>query len=74
MRQPNTYHIREFINSGNNITNKGLLLDKDSVINITKELADLLSYTMQLENKIVELQENLSKNESIQVEMMGKDF
>ena len=54
MRPPRTYYIREFINRGQSIVGNNLVFDKDTVSNITKELADVLAYVLELENKIDE--------------------
>ena len=74
MRQPNTYHIREFVNRGQNIANNGLMIDKDTISNVTKELVDILAYIMQLENEIADLKEKATQNEVITVEMIGDNF
>jgi len=74
MRPPRTYHIREFINRGQNIVGNGLMFDKDTIGNVTKELADVLAYVLELENKIDELQIKIAQNEIITVELIGEKF
>lgn len=73
MRQPNTHYIRDFINRSQTINNNGLILDKDTVINITRELTDILAHLMQLQNIIADLRES-AENATIEVEIIGENF
>ena len=74
MRPPRTYYIREFINRGQSIVGNNLVFDKDTVSNITKELADVLAYVLELENKIDELQNKVDESQIITVELTGENF
>jgi hypothetical protein len=74
MRQPSTYHIREFINRGENVSGNGLIVQKETVANVTRELADLLAFTLELQNEIADLKEQAEKNQITDVELIGKDF
>ena len=74
MRPPRTYYIREFINRGQSIVGNNFVFDKDTVSNITKELADVLAYVLELENKIDELQNKVDESQIITVELTGENF
>ena len=74
MRPPRTYYIREFINRGQSIVGNNLVFDKDTVSNITKELADVLAYVLELENKIDGLQNKVDESQIITVELTGENF
>jgi len=74
MRQPNTHHIREFISRGQNVVGNGLVFDKETILNVTRELADVLAYAIQLESKIGDLEEKLANSDIINVEMVGENF
>lgn len=74
MRPPRTHYIREFINRGQNIIGNSLVLDKDTSFNITKELADILAYMLELESKIVDLEEKVQSSDVIAVELVGENF
>jgi len=74
MRPPNTHNIREFINRGQNIVGNGLMFDKETISNVTKELTDVLAYILQLENKLGEVEEQLKNVDIIQVQMVGDNF
>ena len=73
MRQPNTHYIREFVNRGQNVNNNGLILDKETIVNVTRELTDLLSHLMELQNEIADLREN-AENSVIEVQLVGESF
>ena len=73
MRPPNTHHIRNFNNRI--ITTVGKqIIDNDEMRKIQSELVDLLAYVLQLENKIMELQDQVDQSNIVNVEMVGKDF
>mgnify|MGYP003345968041 CR=1 FL=1 len=73
MRPPNTHHIRNFNNRV--LQNNGkTIIDNEEIRSVQGELLDLLAYTLQLENKIGELEEQIASNNIMQVEMIGKDF
>jgi len=74
MRPPRTYHIREFINRSQNVVGNGLMFDKDTIGNVTKELADVLAYVLELENKIDEMQNKIDESQIITVELSGENF
>jgi hypothetical protein len=74
MRPPRTYHIREFINRGQSIVGNNLVFDKDTVSHITKELADILAYVLELENKIDDLQIKFDESQITAVELIGEKF
>ena len=74
MRPPRTFHIREFINRGQHVVGNGLMFDKDTIGNVTKELADVLAYVLELENKIDELQNKVDESQIITVELSGENF
>jgi len=74
MRPPNTHAIREFISRGQNVVGNGLMFDKETIGNVTRELTDVLAYVLQLENKLGEVEEQLKNANVVQVEMVGKDF
>ena len=73
MRQPNTHYIREFVNRGQNVNNNGLIVDKETIANVTRELVDLLAHLMELQNQIADLREN-AENATIEVEIVGENF
>ena len=73
MRQPNTHYIREFVNRGQNVNNNGLIVDKETIANVTRELVDLLAHLMELQNQIADLREN-AENATIEVEIVGESF
>jgi len=73
MRQPSTHHIREFVNRGQNVSNNGLVLDKETIVNVTRELVDLLAHLMELQNQIVDLRES-AENAVIEVQLVGESF
>jgi len=73
MRQPNTHYIREFVNRGQNVNNNGLIVDKETVANVTRELVDLLAHLMELQNEIANLREN-AENAVIEVQLVGESF
>jgi len=74
MRPPNTHHIREFINRGQNVVGNGLVFDKETIANVTRELTDVLAYVLQLENKNAELEENLANSSVLEIELIGDKF
>ena len=74
MRPPRTHHIREFINRGQNIVGNNLVLDKETIANVTKELADVLAHVLELESKIAELEEKVQNNNVLTVELVGNNF
>lgn len=74
MRPPRTHHIREFINRGQNIVGNNLVLDKETIANVTKELADVLAHVLELESKIAELEEKVQNNNVLTVELVGDNF
>jgi sensor histidine kinase YesM len=74
MRPPRTHHIREFINRGQNIVGNSLVLDKETIANVTKELADVLSYVLEIEGKIIDLEEKVQNNNILTVELVGDNF
>lgn len=74
MRPPRTYHIREFINRGQSIVGNSIVFDKDTVSHITKELADILAYVLELENKIDDLQIKFDESQITAVELVGEKF
>jgi len=74
MRPPNTHHIREFINRGQNVVGNGLVFDKETIANVTRELTDVLAYVLQLENKNAELEENLANSSVLEIELVGDKF
>ena len=74
MRPPNTHHIREFINRGQNVVGNGLVFDKETIANVTRELTDVLAYVLQLENKNAELEENLANSSVLEIELIGVKF
>ena len=74
MRPPRTYHIREFINRGQSIVGNSIVNDKDTVSHITKELADILAYVLELENKIDDLQIKFDESQITAVELVGEKF
>jgi len=74
MRPPRTFHVREFINRGQTIVGNNLVLDKETIVNVTKELADILAYVLELENKIDELQNKVDESQIITVELTGENF
>jgi hypothetical protein len=73
MRQPNTHYIREFVNRGQSVNNNGLIVDKETIANVTRELVDLLAHLMELQNQIADLREN-AENATIEVEIVGENF
>jgi len=73
MRQPNTHYIREFVNRGQNVNNNGLIIDKETILNLTRELTDLLAHLMELQNEIADLREN-AENAVIEVQLVGESF
>ena len=73
MRQPNTHFIREFVNRGQNVNNNGLIIDKETILNVTRELTDLLAHLMELQNEIANLRES-AENATIEVEIVGESF
>jgi hypothetical protein len=73
MRQPSTHYIREFVNRGQNVSNNGLVLDKETITNVTRELVDLLSHLMELQNQIADLRES-AENTVIEVQLVGESF
>ena len=73
MRQPNTHYIREFVNRGQNVNNNGLIIDKETIANVTRELTDLLAHLMELQNEIADLREN-AENAVIEVQLVGESF
>ena len=73
MRQPNTHYIREFVNRGQNVNNNGLIVDKETIVNVTRELTDLLAHLMELQNEIANLREN-AENAIIEVQLVGESF
>jgi len=73
MRQPSTHYIREFVNRGQNVSNNGLVLDKETIVNVTRELVDLLSHLMELQNQIADLRES-AENTVIEVQLVGESF
>jgi hypothetical protein len=74
VRPPRTHHIREFINRGQNIVGNNLVLDKETIANVTKELADVLAHVLELESKIAELEEKVQNNNVLTVELVGDNF
>jgi hypothetical protein len=74
VRPPRTHHIREFINRGQNIVGNNLVLDKETIANVTKELADVLAHVLELESKIAELEEKVQNNNVLTVELVGNNF
>ena len=73
MRQPNTHYIREFVNRSQTVNNNGLIVDKETVANVTRELVDLLAHLMELQNQIADLREN-AENAIIEVQLVGESF
>jgi hypothetical protein len=73
MRQPSTHYIREFVNRGQNVNNNGLIVDKETIVNVTRELTDLLAHLMELQNEIANLREN-AENAIIEVQLVGESF
>ena len=73
MRQPNTHYIREFVNRGQSVNNNGLIVDKETIANVTRELVDLLAHLMELQNEIANLREN-AENAVIEVQLVGESF
>jgi hypothetical protein len=73
MRQPSTHYIREFVNRGQNVSNNGLVLDKETIANVTRELVDLLAHLMELQNQIADLRES-AENAVIEVQLVGESF
>lgn len=74
MRPPRTNHIREFINRGQNIVGNNLVLDRETIANVTKELADVLAHVLELESKIADLEEKVQSNSILTVELVGDNF
>jgi hypothetical protein len=74
MRPPNTHYIREFINRGQNVVGNGLVFDKETIANVTRELTDVLAYVLQLENKNAELEEKLANSSVLEIELIGDKF
>jgi hypothetical protein len=73
MRQPSTHYIREFVNRSQNVNNNGLILDKETIVNVTRELVDLLAHLMELQNQIADLRES-AENAVIEVQLVGESF
>jgi hypothetical protein len=74
VRPPRTNHIREFINRGQNIVGNNLVLDRETIANVTKELADVLAHVLELESKIADLEEKVQSNSILTVELVGDNF
>jgi hypothetical protein len=73
VRQPSTHHIREFIYRSQNINNNSAIIDKETIINVTRELTDLLAHLMELQNQIASLRES-AENTTIEVQIVGESF
>lgn len=73
MRPPNTHYIREFNNRVTVAAGKQII-DNDEIRKVQGELVDLLGYVLQLENHIADLEVKLENADTINVEMIGKDF
>jgi hypothetical protein len=74
MRQPSTHYIREFVNRGQRIHNNSVIFDKETIINVTRELTDLLAHFMELQNQIAELKEQIENTQVLTVELVGENF
>jgi hypothetical protein len=73
VRPPNTHYIREFNNRVTVAAGKQII-DNDEIRKVQGELVDLLGYVLQLENHIADLEVKLENADTINVEMIGKDF
>ena len=61
-------------NNGQSIVGNSIVFDKDTVSHITKELADILAYVLELENKIDDLQIKFDESQITAVELVGEKF
>jgi hypothetical protein len=75
MKQPNTHHIRRFVDRVAGVgATQSLAFTKKELDEISLGLVDLLLYQRELEQEIRDLRARLDSAESITVEMQGDKF
>jgi hypothetical protein len=75
MKQPNTHHIRRFLDRAAGVTHGQVVgLNQKEIYDLSIGLNDVLLYQKELEDHIRDLQERLSAAESVTVEMEGEKF
>lgn len=75
MKQPNTHHIRRFIDRVSAVgPTQSLAFTKKDLDEVILGLTDLLLYQRELELETQELRNKLSSAETITVEMQGDKF
>ena len=75
MKQPNTHHIRRFIDRASVVSVGGsLAFTHKELMDFSLGLNDLLLYQRELEQKNRDLRDQLANSDKVEIEMQGGDF
>ena len=75
MRQPNTHHIRRFVDRASAVgPAQSLAFTKKELDDVVAGLTDLLLYQRELEQENRNLQDQLANSDKIEIEMEGGGF
>ena len=75
MSQPNTHHLRKFIDRVSVVgTGQSMAFTQKELMNTSLALTDLLLYQRELEKENKDLKEELANAAKIEIEMQGGDF
>jgi len=75
MKQPNTHHIRRFIDRTSVVSPGGsMAFTHKELIDVSLGLSDLLLYQRELEEQIRDLKDQLANADKIEIEMQGGNF
>lgn len=75
MRQPNTHHIRRFIDRVSVVSIGGsMAFTHKELMDISLALNDLLLYQRELEQENKDVRDQLANADRIDIEMQGGDF
>ena len=75
MKQPNTHHLRRFIDRAAVVSVGGsIAFTKKEMEDISLGMTDLLLYQRELEQEVKELKAKLESAETLSVEMIGDRF
>lgn len=74
MKQFNPHNLRTYIDKVKGLKPGKHLMDYNELNSIAIDLADLLLYTRELEDKVRELNKKLIEAESLTIEMQGEKF
>ena len=75
MRQPNTHHLRKFIDRVSVVgTGQSMAFTQKELMNTSLALTDLLLYQRELENEIMRLKDEIAQADTVTVELQGGSF